>query len=94
MQADDPDLTDPSLGYILAQRFWGQGYATEAAVACRDHAFTVLDASRIITLVRPENGPSLAVADRAGFQPVARRPFAGYEHIVLEARRDGSPHPA
>ena len=30
------------LGYWLAERYWGQGFATEAARAVADHAFTAL----------------------------------------------------
>ena len=30
------------VGYLLKKRFWHQGYASEAARACRDYAFRVL----------------------------------------------------
>ena len=55
-------VEQPVLGYILDRPFWGRGLATEAAAACRDWAFTELGASRVVTLIRPENEPSLAVA--------------------------------
>ena len=28
------------VGYLFCKDFWGQGYATESAQACRDYAFT------------------------------------------------------
>jgi len=31
--------SDIEVGYILAKDFWGNGYATEAARTCLDHAF-------------------------------------------------------
>src|SRR5438046_1566786 len=37
-----PDRKGPELGYWLGVRYWGKGYATEAARALIDHAFTEL----------------------------------------------------
>ena len=59
-------LTELALGYIVHRPFWRKGYAAEAAAACRDHAFGALGASRLITLVRPENLASLGVARKIG----------------------------
>jgi ribosomal-protein-alanine N-acetyltransferase len=46
--------------------FWGSGYATEAAIACRDHAFTELGRERIISLIEPNNLASIRVAEKIG----------------------------
>lgn len=54
------------LGYWLARDFWGQGLATEPALALRDHAFTTLGLHRIISLIEPGNAASIAVAERVG----------------------------
>ena len=54
------------IGYHLRRDFWGQGFATEAATACRDWAFAHLKAERLISLIRPENLPSRRVAERNG----------------------------
>lgn len=54
------------LAWILARRSWGHGYATEAARAALDHAFTVLDKDRVISLIHPENQASIRVAERIG----------------------------
>jgi Acetyltransferase (GNAT) domain len=45
------------IGYHLRRDLWGQGLATEAAIACRNWAFTHLKADRLISLIRPENLP-------------------------------------
>jgi RimJ/RimL family protein N-acetyltransferase len=54
------------LAGILAQRFWGQGYATEAGRAALAYAFTVLKKDRVISLIYPENRASIRVAERLG----------------------------
>jgi RimJ/RimL family protein N-acetyltransferase len=76
-------IEETSLGYIIDRRFWRRGYATEAATGCRDYVFDTLSRSRVITLVRPENLPSLAVARKIGLQIERRTIFARYEHFVL-----------
>jgi [ribosomal protein S5]-alanine N-acetyltransferase len=54
------------IGYHLRRDFWGQGLATEAAIACHGWAFAHLKTERLISLIRPENLPSRRVAERVG----------------------------
>jgi RimJ/RimL family protein N-acetyltransferase len=54
------------IGYHLRRDLWGQGLATEAAIASRDWAFTHLATERLISLIRPENLLSRRVAERSG----------------------------
>jgi RimJ/RimL family protein N-acetyltransferase len=54
------------VGWVLGRRWWGRGFATEAARAAMDHAFGSLDARRVISLIHPENGRSIRVAERLG----------------------------
>lgn len=54
------------IGWRLASRAWGQGYATEAARAVVDHAFTALDLGEIVSFTVPENAPSRRVMERIG----------------------------
>lgn len=61
------DLKETDLGYRLMSRYWGHGYATEAARACLETGFTQLGLSRIIALVLPENRSSIRVLDKLGF---------------------------
>ena len=48
---------------------WGRGYATEGGGAALDHAFTVLGRDRVVSIVHPENAPSIAVMTRLGIDP-------------------------
>lgn len=54
------------LVYVLARAFWGRGYATEAALALKAHAFTTLGLTRLIALIDPRNFGSAEVARRVG----------------------------
>ncbi|WP_440313094.1 GNAT family N-acetyltransferase [Leucobacter chromiireducens] len=54
------------VGYLFNRAHWHQGYAVEAATACRDYAFTQLDARRVWSQVRNTNTASMNVAIRIG----------------------------
>jgi RimJ/RimL family protein N-acetyltransferase len=54
------------VGFLMLRRYWGQGFATEAATASRDYGFDVLDADRLISIINPENLRSRRVAERIG----------------------------
>jgi ribosomal-protein-alanine N-acetyltransferase len=49
------------IGYMLAQEYWGQGLATEAACATRDYGFKI-GCDRLISLIAPGNIASQKVA--------------------------------
>lgn len=87
MRAEVEGIVEPALGYIVHRPFWRRGYAAEAAAACRDHVFDALGGSRVITLVRPENLPSLGVARKIGMTIERRTIYARYEHFVLAMTR-------
>lgn len=54
------------VGYLLERNFWHRGYATEAARACRDYAFEVLQAKEVCSIIRDTNLASQKVAIRNG----------------------------
>ena len=51
---------------LLAREHGGSGYATEAALALRDWALAERGLTRLISLIRHENVPSVRVAERIG----------------------------
>lgn len=75
------------IGYHLRRDMWGQGFATEAARACRDYGFTNLNAEFLISLVRPENLPSCRVAERNGMKVWKETARAGLRHLVYRMLR-------
>ena len=61
---DGADETE--IAYLLVRKYWGNGFATEAASSCRDLAFSRFDCERVISLIDPKNIPSIRVAGRIG----------------------------
>jgi RimJ/RimL family protein N-acetyltransferase len=58
----------PEIGYWLGAAHWGQGYATEAARAVIDHAFTELGHEALQAGARVSNPASRRVLEKCGFQ--------------------------
>jgi RimJ/RimL family protein N-acetyltransferase len=59
-------VVDVEIGYHVRADLQGQGYATEAAAACRNHARETLGVDRLIAITRPDNRPSQRVAEKIG----------------------------
>jgi RimJ/RimL family protein N-acetyltransferase len=81
-----------SLGYRLARRAWGLGYATEGARALVRRAFTELGVEEIVATTMTVNTRSRAVMEKAGLR-YARTvdlnwpdPLPGNEHGDVEYR--------
>jgi RimJ/RimL family protein N-acetyltransferase len=54
------------IGYLFKKEFWHQGYATEAAKACKAYAFDKLAADEVYSIIRDTNFASMNVAIRNG----------------------------
>jgi RimJ/RimL family protein N-acetyltransferase len=56
------DRAEVEVGWTLARAYWGNGYATEAALALRDWT----DRRRLISLIQHGNERSVRVAEKLG----------------------------
>ena len=56
------------LGYRLIRRYWGQGIASESALASRDYAFNVLNVNTLYASANCDNKASNAILQKVGMQ--------------------------
>jgi RimJ/RimL family protein N-acetyltransferase len=75
------------VAYMVHRPFWRQGIAAEVAAACRDHAFDALGLSRVVSMIHPDNAPSLAVARKLGMTRIGDILHFGLTHLLFEYRR-------
>jgi [ribosomal protein S5]-alanine N-acetyltransferase len=61
----EPDI---ELGFHIARRYWGRGYATEAARACLHWGLEELGRERILAIVDPANAASARVLEKIGMR--------------------------
>jgi RimJ/RimL family protein N-acetyltransferase len=57
----------PEMGWIIAPKAQGQGYAAEAVLAALDWADQAMGKREIVAIISHENGPSIRVAEKGGF---------------------------
>ncbi|SRR6266498_3206837 len=75
------------LGWTLERASWGKGYATEGARAALTYAFTKLDREHVISIIRPDNQPSIRVAERLGEILEGRSELFGNEVFIYGITR-------
>ena len=63
---DFSDQTVLEIGYLFQREFWHNGFATEAAKACKQYAFEQLNAQEVYSIIRDTNAASQKVAERNG----------------------------
>ncbi len=65
------------IGYAIAKKYWGNGFATEAALKFLQYAFQELKSKKIVAVVRPENTASRRVMEKIGMSFVKTSKFYG-----------------
>jgi RimJ/RimL family protein N-acetyltransferase len=75
------------IGWALRREFWGRGYATEAAQIVMADAFSRLDQKHLISLIHPDNSPSIAVATRLGMRREKQMEVLGHPAVVYGVSR-------
>ena len=79
------------IGYLFRRSCWHRGYATEAAIACREYAFATLGLEEVCSMIRDTNAASQRVARRNGMTPcdtwVKHYRGADMPHTLFSVRR-------
>jgi len=57
---------EQELGYTFDRNYWGQGYASEAAARVFEYASSTMRFRRIVSVIHPDNTPSIKIAKRCG----------------------------
>lgn len=60
------DENQTEIFYGLSGKYWGQGYAKEAARAVMEYAFDVIGLKRIVGVAKPENVASVKILEKIG----------------------------
>lgn len=58
----------PEIGFHIIDQYCKKGYATEAAIACKEYAFKELDYPKIFSYTTVRNIPSQRVAKKMGLK--------------------------
>ena len=85
------------IGYAFAKKYWGKGFATEAALEFLQYAFEELKPGKVVAVVRPENTASRRVMEKLGMNLVKTGKFYGQDLVqyaitkkeFLKQRRKG-----
>ena len=80
-----PQTDEVEIAWLYRVRAWGRGFATEAARAALDAAWTEHGLSRVICLIDENNGRSVRVAEKLGMRYVGVGNYYERELTVREA---------
>ena len=75
------DEVVPEIGFHIIKNYCNKGYATEAALACKEYAFEVLNYSRVFSITNERNIPSQKVAEKIGMKFYKCFDSHGEKHI-------------
>jgi len=63
---DVDGIKELEIGYAILPKFWNQGYATEAAIKCKEYAFQHNFSDSLISIIHVDNIRSEKVARKNG----------------------------
>ena len=74
-----PEMNEAEVAYLLSKDYWGQGLATEAALAAVQYGFETAGLARIVGIVHVENVASRRVMDKLGMSLLDQANLWGME---------------
>ena len=75
------------LGYRLIKKYWGQGIATETAIASLNYAFDTLNADEVYAMADCENDGSNKVLKKIGLTLIEKFSLDGVDHNWYRIKR-------
>ena len=80
-------LDDPDLGFAFLKRFWGQGFAIEAAAAAIRHARESCGIETILAYADADNRASVKLLEKLGFEHTGAICMPGEDSEVQRFKR-------
>lgn len=80
----DPEAKEANLGFRLFQKFWNQGFATEAARASLKYGFEKLGLKYIIGRSVEDNKASVKVLEKLGMRFLTSFDFEGSPGVIYK----------
>jgi len=75
-------LEDVDVGFAFLPKFWGKGYAYEAASAVMDYAKSVLGLQRIVAITKEDNHASGKLLEKLGLHYEGMIPYGDKDEEV------------
>ncbi len=75
------------LGYRFIEEFWGQGFATEAALATLDLAFSQMQLDRVCAMADVRHDVWNAILTKIGLKQIKTIDYDGQPHYFYEMKR-------
>jgi [ribosomal protein S5]-alanine N-acetyltransferase len=75
------------IGYRLLKKYWGKGYATEAAIVCLDYGFNTLQLEEIIGTAMIENTASINVFKKLGMKYDTDEPCGNKPGVIYKIKK-------
>ena len=73
---------ETEIAYRIKKEYWNNGYATEAALGCKEYGQGVLRKKRLVSMIHPKNDASKRVAGKLGAKKEKSTVFGGEEHDI------------
>lgn len=90
--ADTNVIFEQELGYTFDRRYWGQGYASEAAARVFEYVSCAMSFPRIVSVIHPANAPSIKIAKKFGARQANNVMQMGHEFYRFKwPERFGTP---
>ncbi|WP_029040098.1 GNAT family N-acetyltransferase [Cucumibacter marinus] len=84
-----PGNPEIEIGWLLGKRYWGHGYAPEAALACLDHAWREAKIPEVVAFTYEGNTPSQRVMQKIG---MTSDPTENFNHPKVPRGHKLRPH--
>lgn len=82
------DETVPEIGFHIIKKYCNRGFASEAALACKEYAFKVLQYPKVFSYTTIRNIPSQKVAEKIGMRLYKYFQKNGERQIVQVVDKD------